>query len=305
MTIELRHLRWAIVASQHRSLRQAAEALNIRQSTLSRTIRDLEQCLGGALFERTNGGTHTTVAGREFLDSARHIVEETNTALARLRTRCRGESGQLAIGVYSSFSTGNLHATLIDHHRRYPEVDVHMVDGGRDRLLGELASNGIDVAIMTTLRSGWDDRVLPLWSERIVLAIEDRHPLCDVSDIRWSHLSNERLLLPHTDLGHELERILSNRLKGTVSPRIVYHESSLDRLLSLVSAGYGSLLILEGATGVRYDGVIYREVYDEDGPARLSFAAYWRSANSNPTLAPFVDMFRERYPDLSLARHPS
>jgi DNA-binding transcriptional LysR family regulator len=36
VTIELRNLRWAIVAAQHRSLRQAAEALNIRQSTLSR-----------------------------------------------------------------------------------------------------------------------------------------------------------------------------------------------------------------------------------------------------------------------------
>jgi DNA-binding transcriptional LysR family regulator len=55
--VELRELRWALVASQRRSLRQAAEALNIRQSTLSRCLRDLEYKLGATLFEHTNGGT--------------------------------------------------------------------------------------------------------------------------------------------------------------------------------------------------------------------------------------------------------
>jgi Bacterial regulatory helix-turn-helix protein, lysR family len=38
--MELRDLRLALVTSQHRSLRQAAEALNIRQSTLSRRLHE-------------------------------------------------------------------------------------------------------------------------------------------------------------------------------------------------------------------------------------------------------------------------
>jgi Bacterial regulatory helix-turn-helix protein, lysR family len=51
--VELRALRWAVIAAQHKSLRQAAETLNIRQSTLSRGLRDLEHQLGAILFERT------------------------------------------------------------------------------------------------------------------------------------------------------------------------------------------------------------------------------------------------------------
>jgi DNA-binding transcriptional LysR family regulator len=43
----------AAAASQHRSLRQAAEALNIRQSTLSHRLGDLEYRLEIVLFERT------------------------------------------------------------------------------------------------------------------------------------------------------------------------------------------------------------------------------------------------------------
>jgi hypothetical protein len=58
--------------------------------------------------------------------------------------------------------------------------------------------------------------------------------------------------------------------------------------------------MLEGATGLHHESVVYREVHDEDGPTRLNYAAYWRDANNNPTLAPFIAMLRERYPDLSV-----
>ncbi len=81
----------------------------------------------------------------------------------------------------------------------------------------------------------------------------------------------------------------------------MHQDSGLDRLLSLVSAEYGALLMLEGATGIRYEGVTYREVHDDDGPTRLKFLAYWRHSNSNPTLTPFLAMLRQRYPDLSVA----
>jgi DNA-binding transcriptional LysR family regulator len=86
--VELRDLKWAIVASQRRSLRRAADALNVRQSTLSCRLHDLEYRLGSELFERTNGGTHPMPIGREFLEIARRIVEEADAAFLGLE-RCQ------------------------------------------------------------------------------------------------------------------------------------------------------------------------------------------------------------------------
>ncbi len=297
--VEFRDLRLAVITSQHRSLRQAAEAINIRQSTLSRRLRDLEYRVGAVLFERTNGGTRPTIAGLEFFELARHLLEDTETALRNLRSRSRGENGKLTIGVYASMATGNMHATLAEYHRRLPEVDVQTVDGSHSRLIFALARNAVDVAIMTSYRAGWDDRALSLWTERVIVALPERHPLAEHGTLSWRQLANQRLIFPLHGPGPELESLLAAKLNGDKPNRVLHQESGLDRLLSLVSAEYGVLLMLEGGTGLKHEGVVYREIQEDTEPIRLGFTAYWRQSNGNPTLEPFLKMLQERYPDLS------
>ncbi len=297
--VELRDLRLAVITAQHRSLRQAATAINIRQSTLSRRLRDLECRLGAILFERTNGGTRPTVAGLEFFEHARRIIEDTEIALRVLRSRSRGEYGKLTIGMYASLATGNMHATLAEYHRRLPDVDVHTMDGSHSRLMCALARNTVDVAVMTEYQSGWDDRALPLWRERVIVALPERHPLAEHGAVSWRQLANQRLILPAHGPGPELENLLASKLNGDKPNRVLHQESGLDRLLSLVSAEYGVLLMFEGGTGLKHEGVVYREVHQDAEPTRLGFAAYWRQSNSNPALGPFIKMLQERYPDLS------
>ena len=59
-----------------------------------------------------------------------------------------------------------------------------------------------------------------------------------------------------------------------------------------------------GRNGTSHESVAYREVHEEREPTRLNFVAYWRQENGNPTLRPFLDMLRERYPDLSANPRP-
>lgn len=226
-------------------------------------MQDLKRKLGANLFERTNGGTRPTVAGLEFFELAKRILEDTDAALRNLRARSRGEHGRLTIGIYSSLATGNMHATLADYHRRFPEVDVHTVDGGHARLVCALTRSTVDVAIMTSCRSSWDGRVLSLWTERVIVALPERHPLAEHAAVTWRHLANERLILPLQGPGPELEGLLAARLNGVKPNRVLHQEAGLDRLLSLVSTGYGVLLMLEGGAGLKHEGVVYREIQED------------------------------------------
>jgi DNA-binding transcriptional LysR family regulator len=181
-------------------------------------------------------------------------------------------------------------------------VEVLAIDGSQDQLLCALAHGTVDVAVMTSSRSGWDDRFLPLWSERVIVALHTRHPLSTKDIVRWPDLAGDTILIPHNGPGPELERLLIAKLGGYGAQRILRQETALDRLLSLVAAEYGTLLMLEGGTGIHYESVVYREICGEDGPTRLDFTAYWRKANGNPTLAPFLALLRQRFPDLSGGR---
>jgi hypothetical protein len=109
-----------------------------------------------------------------------------------------------------------------------------------EKLLCALISNAVDVAVMTTAHSPWDDRVLPLWSERVIAALPKPHPFGERGMIRWADLRNERILLLLDGPGPELERLLSIKLHDASPRHILHQDSGLDRLLGLVSAEHGA-----------------------------------------------------------------
>ena len=96
--IDIRQLRHAVIAADFGSFRQAADACLIKQPTLSRSIRQLEHCVGAPIFERSSGGITPTSAGRDFLRMARSILEQIDVVVATMRASGRGDTGGLAIG---------------------------------------------------------------------------------------------------------------------------------------------------------------------------------------------------------------
>jgi len=299
LTLEFRDLEWALVASQQRSLRQAAERLNIRQSTLSRRLRNLEYLLGASLFERSTGGTRLTAAGELFIRSAQRLVDDANTTLTTLRTFGRGGNGMLKVGVQTSLATGNLRATIIEHQKRFPGVRIHAVDGSAQQLLFHLDSEAIDIAIGLEDGLRWNGHFQALWSERVVIAVAADHHFAAQDVVHWPQLAGERILIPAHGPGSDFQRLLLARLGYFAGDRILYQDVGLDRLLTFVGARIGLLIALEGATGARYPDVVYRELREGEGATRVNFRACWKKENANPALIQFLAIIRERFPDLS------
>jgi DNA-binding transcriptional LysR family regulator len=297
MPVELRDLRYALAAAEHHSFRRAAAALRIKQSTLSRRIHELEDELGVLLFSRYSGGVRPTTAGTDFLKRAERITEEVRAMVALAKAESRGEAGGLRIGFYTSLSAGHLRACLLDYAGHYPEVKVSAVEGCRAHLFAELEGGALDIAIVSGEFELRATLVLPLWSERIMVALPEKHPLAAHEVVYWTDLKGERFLLSCRDPGPEIQDLLMARLAAPGDrPWVVSHDVSRENILSMVGTGHGVSLLYEASTGASYAGVVYREAREGNGPSRIGQSAYWREDNKNPALAHFVKLLKERYP---------
>ena len=293
----LQHLRYAVSAADHGSFRRAAEVLFLRQSTLSRCIRQLEESIGMIVFERSSGGVRPTRGGRNFLRTAGSIVDQVDALISNTQSIGRGEAGRLAIGFYTSLSAGNLRASLMDLGQRYPQLEIEMIESSRSALVTALCNGVIDIAIVPGATSLPESNTMSLWSERIMVVIPEDHPLAGRETIYWTDLRDERLLLSRRDPGPEFQDLLIAKLASPGDrPKIVHHDVSRGSLWSLVGAGFGITLLTEASVGASFAGVTYKEVRDSAEPTRLCYSAHWRADNENPALASFLKVLGERYP---------
>jgi DNA-binding transcriptional LysR family regulator len=294
--VDLVHLRYAVAAADHGSFRRAAEALLLRQSTLSRCIRQLEERIKMIVFERSSGGVRATESGRDFLRMARSILDQMDTLVTNSRSAGRGEAGRLAIGFYTSLSAGNLRATLIEYRQRFPRIVIGMIESSRMRLVIALRNGVIDLAIVTGEAPLLDNRSMSLWSERVLITLPEGHRLAASETIYWTDLKGETLLLSRRDPGPEIQDLLVAKLASPDDrPKLLSYDVSRESIRSLVGAGFGIGLTIEASLGADFAGVTYREARDGTGPSRIGYSAHWRADNDNPALASFLKLLGERY----------
>ena len=296
MTFDIRQLRYAVAAADHGSFHRAALALEIEQSSLSRRINKLERVVGVKLFRRSRAGVTPTSAGAEFIRNARHILVRADQLIVAMRAAGQGRVGALAIGYRHPISAGNLRATLVEWKQRHPEVIVDRVENDRHALIAALDAGVIDIAILIGEERYSDLRRASLWSERVLLAMPDSHPLAEREHITLSDLREETVIMAAEDPGAVACGMMTGCFRDAgISPTIRVQHVAHESILNLLGAGGGIALTCEGASGARYPDVSLRDIHGPQGQLWLGFSGYWRKENDNPALRRFLAFVRNRY----------
>lgn len=93
--MDLRHLRCFLVLAEELHFSRAAERLHMEQSPLSRIIKDLEEELGTALFDRNRRGTRLTISGQIFFTDISRLFAVLEQAKENLKAVSEGARGIL------------------------------------------------------------------------------------------------------------------------------------------------------------------------------------------------------------------
>lgn len=125
----------------------AAALVGVTQSAVTRSVADLERQLGFQLFRRLAKGALLTEKGRDFVERAERLLDETHDLLRGLGRPDDPFAVTLRIGVCPSSLEWLLVDTLADLHRRYPPMRFDVTSANFERMIQQLLSSNVDVAI--------------------------------------------------------------------------------------------------------------------------------------------------------------
>jgi DNA-binding transcriptional LysR family regulator len=256
--MELRHLRYFLAVAEELHFGRAAARVQIAQPPLSQQIRQLEQELGVALFNRTKRRVELTPAGRAFLEHARQILAEAERAKRVAQRAGRGEIGRLAIGFASSADLDILPRVLRVWHERFPDVEIELHALLTSAQVDGLRRGRIQVGFVRLPMEETNLVVESIQREALVAALPDGHRLARRTRVRLAELASDTMILfpRHTAPGYYDVFISACRRAG-FTPQLL-HPGSMQTNLGLVSAGLGVSLLPASIRNLRRAGVVYR-----------------------------------------------
>ncbi|MDS9469524.1 LysR family transcriptional regulator [Paracoccus sp. MBLB3053] len=186
--------------ARERSIRRAADKLNISSSALSRQMRILEAELGVTLFTRQVTGVQLTENGRVLLRQVELWLEDHNRLRATLANAEGNHERVIRIGVMECFS-GNILAELTSFaHRKGLADRVETRVAGTAALLRDLEEARLDLVVAFNVHHSLTTRVLFDRSCRVGLVYSPQLFSLAEDDVPIARALDFPICLPDEDL---------------------------------------------------------------------------------------------------------
>lgn len=234
----------ALLETEH--FGRAAAASNVSQSAFSNAIKELETTLGAQLVDRTNRHVTITAIGQEVAPMARLALQDIQDLVETARGGRRPLCGELRLGVIPTIAPFLLPKVLPKLRRRFPELQLLLVEDQTARIYQRLMAGDLDVLL---LGLPWEMRGAEqkvLFRDPFRLACRNGTDRVDPENYRFSRLDANSVLL--LEDGHCLRDHALAACKVRNMQKVQrFAASSLLTLVEMVDADLGITFLPEMA----------------------------------------------------------
>lgn len=192
MNIDFELYRIFYTVANHANITKASEELNISQPAISKSIKNLEEQLGGQLFIRTKRGVVLTSEGKEFYNYIKQAIEYITNAENKFTDLINLETGSIKIGISTTLTKEFLLPHLEYFHSLYPKIDIQIITNLTSDLMIKLKNGLIDVVILNLTDKHYGNDIDIIKCKKV----ND----CFVVNKNYKHLLNQELSMQ--DLNH-------------------------------------------------------------------------------------------------------
>ncbi|WP_108124202.1 LysR family transcriptional regulator [Saccharospirillum mangrovi] len=290
------HLRALLALQNATSYSIAARQIGISQPALYRAAGELEALLNTWLFEKTSVGISLTRAALRLARAARLAMKEVDQGIDELRELEGADAGTIQIGCMPLARTYVVPATINQMAQFKPDVNVGVIEGAYDDLLGRLLHGELDMLIgaLRDPTPSPDIRQEQLFITSISVVARSGHPLVQRTQLTLDDLHGYGWVVPRPGtparglFDQVVTRLDPSVLRGVVecSSQIVIRELLTDSdRLTFISSHQVQHEIEEGILTV-----LDTQLPVTERPIGITTRTDWRPT---PTQQLFLSMLRE------------
>ena len=144
--MKLQQLRHFLFVVEEGGFRAAADRANRSQAALSASIKELEKILGQRLFEGGNKATLTPF-GETCLPKIEQFMTVYQALEEDLKGAAAGDKGKIRIASVPSLVTKLLPSVLVEYSKKYPDIEIVLIDDNSVGVANRLLAGEIDLAL--------------------------------------------------------------------------------------------------------------------------------------------------------------
>ncbi|WP_105404355.1 MULTISPECIES: pca operon transcription factor PcaQ [Neorhizobium] len=196
--VKFRHLHTFVEVARQKSVVKAAEILHVSQPAVTKTIRELEEALGVAMFERDGRGIRITRYGEVFLRHAGAALTALRQGVDSVSQELFDSAPPVRIGALPTVSTRVMPRAMTLFLAEKTGSRVKIVTGDNAVLMEQLRVGELDLVVG---RLALPEKMTGLsfehlYSEQVVFTVRAGHPLLDAKRSIFEGLADYPVLMP-------------------------------------------------------------------------------------------------------------
>ena len=296
MSITFRQLSAFIAVAESRNFTRASEMLRIAQPMVTSLIQNLEAELGFRLFDRSTRRVELTEAAAEFLQDARRLTGDVESAIRRARDVGTRRRGRITVGAPPLLAAALLPPVIQAFSQSSPGVSVTVIDRSVSAIYQLLRDGEINLAVGTFRRDEDGIVRIPLVSYLFALLCRADHPLAGNLRPRWSDLAGVPLVALRRGNGirEQLER---GYAAAGLDAEPAFELDQLTTIVAMVEAGFGITVLPLYAITTLSHSLVARPLIDPP-VTRVIDVAHREDRSLSPGALDFVRLLKIGAADL-------
>ncbi|MFC7089767.1 HTH-type transcriptional activator IlvY [Halomonas salifodinae] len=239
--MDMRPLKQFLALAENLHFGRASDACHVSPSTLSRTIRQLEESLGVALFERDNRHVALTPQGLRFQAYAREALEQWELVRHELMEQSQALQGEISVYCSVTASYSFLYELLSEFRRHHPRIELKLHTGDPAEAMSRVLAGEEDMAITPRHRTPPEALAFKSLTRSPLVFIAPRDTPAwlpttpEIPEARaWAEVP---MILSESGLSREYADTWFKALG--ITPRIYAQVAGHEAIVSMVGLGFG------------------------------------------------------------------